>query len=104
MPDRISFIRRRRRPSDKKLYLKNIKYPEIPPSVDDIYIITTVGDRLDSLSNQFYNSVDFWWIIARANPDLFPKDSFALKPGLQLRIPANYQSIVDEFYRINENR
>ena len=82
----------------------SIKYPSVPLDVNDIYITTTVGDRLDSLSNQFYNSVDFWWIIARANPDLFPKDSFALKPGLQIRIPANYQSIVDEFYRINENR
>ena len=81
-----------------------IRYPSIPLDVNDIYVTTTVGDRLDSLSNQFYKSVDFWWIIARANPDLFPKDSFALKPGLQVRIPANYQSIVDEFYKINENR
>ena len=88
----------------RKPFLSSIRYPSIPLDVNDIYVTTTVGDRLDSLSNQFYNSVDFWWIIARANPDLFPKDSFALKPGLQVRIPGNYQSIVDEFYKINENR
>ena len=48
--------------------------------------------------------MDLWLIISTANPDIIRRDSFNLRPGLQIRIPANYQSIVDEFYRINENR
>ena len=101
MPDRISFIRRRRRPSDKKLYLKNIKYPEIPPSVDDIYIITTVGDRLDSLAHQFYKYVDLWWIISTSNPDIVRRDSLNLKPGLEIRVPSNYEQIIENFEQLN---
>lgn len=81
-----------------------IKYPSIPLDVNDTYVITTVGDRLDSLAYQFYKDVSLWWIIARANPDLFSKDSFALKPGLQVRIPTDYISIIDTFERTNENR
>jgi len=88
----------------KKVFFSNIKYPSIPLNINDLYVTTTVGDRLDSLAYQFYKNVDFWWIIARANPDLFSKDSFALKPGLQIRIPADYLSVIEEFEKINENR
>ena len=31
-------------------YLKLKKYPNIPLSEDDIYVITTIGDRLDLLA------------------------------------------------------
>ena len=88
--------------SDKKRYYKALKYPEIPLSINDIYITTTSGDRLDLLANQFYKDVDLWWIIATANPNVVRRDSFNLKPGLEIRIPANIQFVIEEFERINK--
>ena len=80
MPLRIEKINLKLK-SGKKYY-KPIKYPEIPFSIDDIYVITTDRDRLDLLANQFYNNVDYWWIISNANPNIIKRDSFLLKPGL----------------------
>ena len=85
-----------------KQYYKPIKYPEIPFSIDDIYVITTDRDRLDLLANQFYNNVDYWWIISNANPNIIKRDSFLLKPGLEIRIPQNIQSIFAIFEKINK--
>jgi len=101
MPNRLSYIRTRIN-SDKKPYYRALKYPEITPSINDLYVITTVGDRLDLLADQFYGNVDYWWIIATTNPDIVRRDSFNLKPGLEIRIPADFQSIIEEFERINK--
>ena len=84
-------------------YYKNIKYPPIPLSVDDIYIITTVGDRLDLLANQFYKDSELWWIISTANMDIIKRDSFALEAGLEIRIPANPSIIINNFKKLNKN-
>ena len=51
------------------VYYRNTKYPEIPLSENDIYVLTDFGDRLDLLANQFYNDVTLYWIIAAANPN-----------------------------------
>jgi|TARA_R100000149_G_C5874749_1_gene138504 nucleoid-associated protein YgaU len=88
--------------SDKKRYYKALKYPEIPLSINDIYITTTSGDRLDLLANQFYKDVDLWWIIATANPNVVRRDSFNLKGGLELRIPADKDEIIQNFSELNE--
>lgn len=61
-------------------------YPEVAASEEDYYIMTTVGDRFDILSKQFYGNTDYWWIIACANPNV-RKDTLAITPGIQLRIP-----------------
>ena len=87
--------------SNKKRYFKPIKYPEIPLSINDIYVITTTGDRLDLLAKQFYNDVRLWWIITSANRDVIRRDSYALKPGLEIRIPTNVSSILNKFEIIN---
>ena len=100
MPSRINFLKKRI--TEGKRYYKAAKYPEIPLSIDDVYITTTVEDRLDSLANHFYNDVDLWWIIAIANPDIVRRDSFKLKSGLELRIPQDYYSIIIEFEEINK--
>ena len=81
---------------------KPIKYPPIPLTVDDIYIITTAGDRLDLLANQFYNDVRLWWIITAANPDVIRRDSYNLKPNLEIRIPTNLSPIIESFKEINK--
>ena len=83
-------------------YFDNVKYPEIPLSINDIYVITTSGDRLDLLANQFYQDVRLWWIIANANRDIIRRDSISLKPGLEIRIPANPQGIMQNFESINK--
>ena len=82
-------------------YFNRIKYPPIPLSSSDIYIITSVGDRLDTLAHQFYNDSQLWWIISTANPNIIRRDSFYLKPGLQVRIPNNKSKIIDSFERLN---
>ena len=87
---------------NKKRYYKPFKYPEIPFSLDDMYITTTSGDRLDLLANQFYKNVDLWWIISTANPDAVRRDSFNLKGGVEIRIPTNIDQILDSFRLLNE--
>ena len=82
-------------------FYKYIKYPEVPLSFDDIYIITKIEDRLDLLAEQFYKDISLWWIISIANPGLVKRDSFFVPGGIQLRIPADTQSIIDDFNRLN---
>ena len=86
---------------DRKRYYKALKYPNIPLSINDIYVITTSGDRLDLLANQFYNDVRLWWIISIANRDILRKDSYSLKPGLELRVPTNTTKILKDFENLN---
>ena len=82
-------------------YYKNVSYPEIPLSEDDIYVITEFGDRLDLLANQFYNDVTLYWIIAVANPDYINFGSIFITEGTQLRIPTNISEIIDSYNRLN---
>ena len=100
MPSRLNYILKKR--NNNKRYYTNIKYPEIPLSVNDIYIITTVGDRLDTIANQFLNDVDLWWIITIANPDVIRRDSLSLPPGIEIRIPDNVQGIIEAFEALNK--
>lgn len=75
-------------------------YPPIPRSVSDIYVITTPGDRLDLLAFNYYGNVSYWWIIAEANG--IGRGSFAIPPGLQLRIPRNIESILTSLQNLNK--
>ena len=87
---------------NRKRTYRALKYPEIPLSIEDLYITTTDGDRLDLLANQFYQDVDMWWIIATANPGVIKRDTFNLKPGLEIRIPTDTQSIMQNFESLNK--
>ena len=86
---------------NRKRVYRALKYPEIPLSINDLYVVTTEGDRLDLLADQFYQDVDMWWIIATANTDIVKRDSFNLKPGTEIRIPLDTQSIIQEFELLN---
>ena len=86
----------------KKRFYKNIEYPMIPLSPDDIYIVSKIGDRLDLLANDFYGDSRYWWIISRANCDKIKTDSFFIDPGLQIRIPSNITQAYEKFTRINQ--
>ena len=85
---------------NKRRYYNSLLDPFIPKQQDDIYVITTIGDRLDLLSYQYYNDSELWFIIAAANTDL-RKDSLYLEPGLQLRIPRNSQYVLSLYQTEN---
>ena len=89
------------RGTNKRFY-KYLKYPNIPLSEDDIYVVTTIEDRLDSLANQFYNDVRLWWIIANANPDKIRRDGFGLDSNIEIRIPQDVTNIVKSFEQLNK--
>jgi hypothetical protein len=83
-----------------KLALATVKYPTVPLSSNDIQVITTDGDRLDLLADQFYNDSSLWWIISIANPSL--KQNSLLPPvGSQLRIPVLLQDVLNSYYLLN---
>ena len=90
-----------KRTSNRKKYFKPIKYPPIPLSINDIYVVTSDRDRLDLLASQFYNDVDLWWVIANSNTNI-RRDSYVLKPGIEIRIPQNIQNIIERFVELNK--
>jgi len=56
-----------------------------PRDTRDWYIQANEGTRLDLLSNQYYGTPKYWWVIAIANN--MGKGTLAVTPGHQLRIP-----------------
>jgi hypothetical protein len=79
-------------------YLNNI-YPDVEFTEDDNYVITTLGDRLDLLANNFYGDPSLWWIIVSANS--LPGDSLYPPIGIQLRIPTDVRTILESYKVIN---
>jgi len=75
-------------------------YPPIPRKDSDIYVRTTPGDRLDLLSYNYYGDSNKWWLIAEANA--VGKGSFVLEPGTLLRIPQQYDDVLQEYLRLNQ--
>jgi hypothetical protein len=88
---------------DDKPYYKAKVYPSIPLSSDDVYVITTIGDRLDSLAYSYYRDPNLWWIISMANNNITKGSMFPV-PGTQLRIPTNLNSILNLYNQFNTVR
>jgi len=84
-------------------YIKGKYYPNIPLSENDVYVITTVGDRLDSLANSYYNDNTLWWVIAMANNNV-TKGALYPEPGTQLRIPTDINKVLDLYNQFNKAR
>lgn len=82
-----------------KRVLRSVIYPPIPRDLSDIYLLTTIGDRLDLLAKKYYGDVGYYWIIAEANG--VGKGDLALEPGTQLRVPTRITEIVREFKSLN---
>lgn len=82
-------------------YLKPVFYPNVEESEDDIYIITTEGDRYDNISLQFYGREDYWWIIMAANSLESAGGSLVIQPGVQVRIPADPEEYVRRYQELN---
>jgi len=88
--------------SDGIEYIDNPIYPNIPLSDQDYYVISTGGDRYDNLAQQFYSDYTLWWIIAMANNS--ERASLIVEPGIQLRIPADKDRIIQLYRDINKSR
>ena len=94
---------------DGNLVYVTSRYPEVPLSSNDIYVYTTQGDRFDTLAQQFYNNSSLWWVISIANtavagtdlPSDLPQNTLVVPEGIQIRIPANYQNVINSFNIIN---
>lgn len=83
-----------------KSFKKNVLYPNIPVSENDFYVIATVGDRYDTLAQQFYRDSTLWWIIASANNH--QRASLVPTPGAQLRVPSNKAQAIQLYNSLNE--
>lgn len=90
------------RDSEGIQYYSNAVFPDIPLDSEDIYAITSAGDRYDTLALQFYNNASFWWIIAGVNS--FKKDSLVVAPGVQIRIPADPFNVIKLYDELNKER
>ena len=97
MINRLKYISFKRDQQDKS-YFKNIKYPHIPLSINDIYAITVEGDRLDLIANRYYGDSTLWWIIAKANG---LKGQTSVTTEKLLRIPGNVSQIIQNFISLN---
>jgi nucleoid-associated protein YgaU len=84
-------------------YYKGKFYPNIPLLESDVYVITTVGDRLDSLAYSYYKDATLWWIIAMANNNI-TKGALYPVPGTQLRIPTNLNNVLSLYNQFNQVR
>ena len=99
MPSRYQTIETTKLNVTGSLYYVTNVYPEIAPTDNDYYVITTVDDRLDLLAYDFYQDSSLWWVISSANA--LPGDSIYPPVGIQLRIPQNIQSILTTYNRVN---
>ncbi len=79
---------------------QTVRYPNIPRSNSDIYVFTTIGDRYDTLAQQYYEDSSLWWVIANANGKL-DKGSLTPPVGSQVRIPINPTPTVAEYNVLN---
>jgi hypothetical protein len=98
--DRYSQIPVRKTLEGKRYFATN-RYPDIPLSSNDLYIITTIGDRYDTLASQYYKNSSYWWIISIANNKL-KQDSLTPPVGAQIRIPQNISSILATYESLNQ--
>jgi hypothetical protein len=82
-----------------RLY-KTVKYPIIPRRANDIYVITTDGDRYDILATDYYQDPSLWWVISSANAE-YTQNSLYPPVGVQLRIPLNLETIIQSYNTLN---
>lgn len=86
--------------SQGKSYYRDNKYPEIPLSVNDIYIVASEGDRFDMIASQYYGDPSLWWVISIANPDI-SQNSLYIPLETQIRIPYNPADVIASYNTLN---
>ena len=85
---------------NNKRVTKSIIYPPIARSLEDIYIMTTPGDRIDLLAKKYYSDIGYYWIIAEGNG--IGKGTLIIPPGIQLRIPLDLAKILEDYRELNK--
>jgi hypothetical protein len=83
-----------------RLY-KTVKYPDIPRSNNDVYVITGDEDRYDNLALQYYQDASLWWVVSSANAE-YSQGSLYPPIGVQLRIPGNLSAILEAYNALNQ--
>lgn len=83
---------------DGKRVFRTTRYPKIPIGFNDIYIVASETDYLDSLADKYYQDSTLWWVIAQANGI---KASLKAPTGVQIRIPQDIDNILLAFKREN---
>ena len=82
-------------------YYGTTKYPVIPLSSEDIYVITQEDDRYDQLALEYYGDASLWWVISSSNPGL-AQNSYSPPVGIQIRIPQNLAPIMNAMQTLND--
>jgi hypothetical protein len=98
--NRYQYIKIEKNPETGVKQYRDSKYPSIPLSPNDIYVVTTIGDRYDLLANQYYGDSTLWWIISTAN-SLLPQNSIFIPVGTQIRIPTDINNILTSYNNLN---
>ena len=83
--DRYFYVNKEKNESGNRIYATS-RYPVIEPTINDIYIYSREGMRLDNLAFQYYGNAGLWWVIALANN--IGKGTLVVPLKMQLRIPA----------------
>lgn len=96
---RYDIAKIRRTPTNKRALTTTIP-PKIEKSIDDIYIYTRFGDRLDLLADEYYGDRTKWVYLAAVNN----LTDMNVKPGTQLRIPNDPDTLSSEWTNQNTNR
>lgn len=95
---RYQFVTTNKRFDGKRVY-NTTYYPVIPLDSTDIYITSSEGEYLDSLSKRYYGDESYWWIIANANN--LGNGKLSVPVGKQIRIPGNLPRIIQLFTNLN---
>ena len=78
---------------DKELYLETVNQTPVDESELDRYhkVLKEEENRLDIISNNYYGTPEYYWVIALGNNLI---DPMVVRPGEILRIP-NFNSLKD---------
>lgn len=88
--------------NNKIIYYSSLKLPNIERTDSDLYIQVKKGDRLDKLSDLYYDTTENWWILAVANG--LGKGSIIIPYNMQFRIPQNLPTIGTDLEKINKRK
>ena len=83
----------------KRMYV-GIKYPDVPVSPNDSYVLCGDTDRYDKLALDYYQDKSLWWVISIAN-NASTQTSLFPPTDVYIRIPANPLEVVARFNSLN---
>ena len=84
----------------KRMYV-GIKYPDVPVSPNDSYVLCGDTDRYDKLALDYYQDKSLWWVISIAN-NASTQTSLFPPTDVYIRIPANL--VLDIIEKMHQDR